>query len=59
VDITETQAKKRQALYCHVSQDPPGIYQCGHAAMEDFRGREMGVAAAEAFIRMNGKLFLL
>ena len=58
VDITETQEQKKQALYCHLSQDPPGIYQCGHAAMEDFRGREMGVTAAEAFIRMNGKLFL-
>jgi LmbE family N-acetylglucosaminyl deacetylase len=56
VDITATQELKRKALYCHVSQDPPGIYQCGHAAMEDFRGREMGVKAAEAFIRMNGNL---
>ena len=56
VDITETQAQKRKALYCHVSQDPPGIYECGHAAMEDFRGREMGVKAGEAFVRMNGKL---
>jgi LmbE family N-acetylglucosaminyl deacetylase len=56
VDITETQAQKRRALYCHVSQDPPGIYECGHAAMEDFRGREMGVKAGEAFVRMNGKL---
>ena len=54
VDITNTQEQKRKALYCHVSQDPPGIYACGHAAMEDFRGREMGVKAAEAFIRMNG-----
>lgn len=56
VDITATQAIKRKALYCHVSQDPPGIYACGHAAMEDFRGREMGVKAAEAFIKMNGQL---
>lgn len=56
VDITATQAQKKQAVYCHASQDPPGIYQCGHSSMEDFRGREMGVKAAEAFIRMNGKL---
>lgn len=55
-DITATQEQKRQAVYCHLSQDPPGIYQCGHAAMEEFRGREMGVKAAEAFIRMNGYL---
>ena len=55
VDITETQQQKKEALYCHVSQDPPSIYDCGHAAMEDFRGREMGVHAAEAFIKMNGR----
>lgn len=55
VDISETQELKRKAVYCHVSQDPPGIYACGHAAMEDFRGRELGVKAAEAFVRMTGK----
>lgn len=55
VDITETQEQKRKAVYCHVSQDPPGIYGCGHAAMEDFRGRELGVKAAEAFVYMTGK----
>src|SRR6185312_6767305 len=56
VDITETQEQKRKAVYCHVSQDPPGIYGCGHAAMEDFRGRELGVKAGEGFVRMTGKL---
>jgi LmbE family N-acetylglucosaminyl deacetylase len=55
VDITETQELKRKAVYCHVSQDPPGIYNCGHTAMEQFRGLELGSAAAEAFIRMTGK----
>lgn len=55
VDITETQEQKRKAVYCHVSQDPPGIYGCGHASMEDFRGRELGVKAAEAFVYMTGK----
>jgi LmbE family N-acetylglucosaminyl deacetylase len=54
VDISATQEQKRKALYCHISQDPPGIYQCGHAAMEDFRGRELGVKAAEGFVRMTG-----
>ncbi len=56
VDITSTQEQKKKAVYCHVSQDPPGIYECGHAAMEDFRGRELGVKAGEAFVRMSGKL---
>ena len=55
VDITDTQEQKRKSVYCHVSQDPPGIYGCGHAAMEDFRGRELGVKAAEAFVYMAGK----
>ncbi|MFB9843714.1 PIG-L deacetylase family protein [Mucilaginibacter ginsenosidivorans] len=55
VDITETQEQKRKSVYCHVSQDPPGIYGCGHASMEDFRGRELGVKAAEAFVFMTGK----
>ena len=41
VDISDTREQKRKALYCQVSQDPPGIYQCGHAAMEEFRGREI------------------
>ncbi len=54
VDISATQEQKKKAVYCHVSQDPPGIYQCGHAAMEEFRGRELGVKAAEAFVRMTG-----
>ena len=55
VDISETKEQKKKAIYCHVSQDPPGIYRCGHSAMEEFRGRELGVAAAEAFVRMTGQ----
>ncbi len=44
VDITKEQETKRKALYCHVSQDPPGIYACGHELMEKFRegGRPYG-----------------
>ncbi|MEJ7683696.1 MAG: hypothetical protein WKG06_38720 [Segetibacter sp.] len=55
IDITDTQELKRKAVFCHTSQEPPGIYNCGHAAMEEFRGRELGVKAAEAFICMNGR----
>jgi len=55
VDITDTQEIKKKAVYCHTSQDPPGIYACGHTSMEDFRGRELGVKAAEGFVRMTGK----
>ncbi|HEV8082358.1 MAG TPA: PIG-L deacetylase family protein [Chitinophagaceae bacterium] len=56
VDISDTQEQKRKAVYCHTSQDPDSIYSCGHAAMEEFRGRELGVKAAEGFVRMSGKL---
>jgi LmbE family N-acetylglucosaminyl deacetylase len=55
VDISSTQALKKTAVYCHQSQDPSGIYNCGHAAMEDFRGREIDVHAAEAFVHMTGR----
>ncbi len=55
VDITNEQETKRKALYCHVSQDPPGIYACGHEIMEKFRGVEAGVKAAEGFVKLNGK----
>lgn len=55
VDITDVQEQKRKAVYCHISQDPASIYDCGHASMEDFRGRELGVKAAEAFFRVNGR----
>jgi LmbE family N-acetylglucosaminyl deacetylase len=55
IDISETQEQKRKAVYSHSSQDPQSIYNCGHAAMEEFRGRELGVKAAEAFVRMSGR----
>lgn len=55
IDITDTQEQKRRAVYCHVSQDPPGIYACGHASMEEFRGRELGAKAGEAFVRLTGQ----
>ena len=49
VDITPTREKKKQALFAHKSQDGEGIYRKHHEVMENFRGRELGVAAAEAF----------
>lgn len=55
IDITTTQEQKRKAVYCHVSQDPDSIYNaadCNHGMMEKFRGIEMSVHAAEAFVRM-------
>jgi LmbE family N-acetylglucosaminyl deacetylase len=63
VDISETQAIKMKALACHASQHiiaADGKYtqvmqDCGQPSMEDFRGKSLGVKAAEAFIRMTGR----
>ena len=55
VDITEVREQKRKSIECHISQDPESIYGCGHLSSEDFRGRELGVKAAEAFVHMTGK----
>jgi LmbE family N-acetylglucosaminyl deacetylase len=49
VDITATRDRKKAALFAHRSQDGEGIYRNHHGPMESFRGRELGVAAAEAF----------
>ncbi len=59
VDITATREQKRKAVYCHVSQDPPGVYvssDCNHQQMEKFRGLESQCEAAEAFVKLNGAL---
>ncbi len=55
VDITATQELKRKAVYCHQSQVPASIYNCGHTLMEEFRGIASGFGAAEGFVRMTGK----
>jgi LmbE family N-acetylglucosaminyl deacetylase len=60
VDITAIREKKKAALFAHKSQDGEGIYRQHHEIMENFRGRESGTTAAEAFIRVaraaNGAL---
>lgn len=59
VDITTTKELKKNALFCHTSQNPPGIYaasDCNHGMMELFRGIEISVPAAEAFVRMGTAL---
>jgi LmbE family N-acetylglucosaminyl deacetylase len=50
VDITSVVEKKKAALFAHRSQDGEAIYREHHRVMEDFRGRELGVKAAEAFV---------
>jgi LmbE family N-acetylglucosaminyl deacetylase len=53
VDISDFAAKKREALFCHVSQDPEGWVDDWHGNMAQFRGREIGVADAEAFVHLK------
>ena len=55
VDIESTQEQKRRSVFCHKSQHPEEIYSEGHADMEMFRGREIGVKAAEGFVTANSK----
>ena len=57
IDITAVVNKKEQALFKHVSQDPEGIYNEHHHVMQQFRGREIGVKEAEAFIRVAASDF--
>ena len=53
VDISDFAAKKREALFCHVSQDPEGWVDDWHGNMAKFRGREIGVADADAFVHLK------
>jgi len=52
VDITAVREKKKAALFAHKSQNGEEIYRRHHEAMESFRGREAGTAAAEAFVHL-------
>jgi LmbE family N-acetylglucosaminyl deacetylase len=52
VDISSVRDKKKKALFAHRSQNGERIYKVHHEVMETFRGRELGVAAAEAFVAL-------
>ena len=52
VDITPTRAKKKAALFAHRSQNGERIYREYHEGIDNFRGREAGVEAAEAFAHL-------
>jgi LmbE family N-acetylglucosaminyl deacetylase len=54
VDITSSREKKKACLFVHKSQNGEQIYRNHLEIMEDFRGREAGMKAAEAFIRLVG-----
>jgi LmbE family N-acetylglucosaminyl deacetylase len=53
VDITTVVEQKKSALFAHVSQDGKGIWREHHQIMAQWRGREIGVAAAEGFVHVN------
>jgi N-acetylglucosamine malate deacetylase 1 len=53
VDITPVREKKKAALFAHKSQDGEGIWKKHHEVIADFRGREAGVGAAEAFFHLG------
>jgi LmbE family N-acetylglucosaminyl deacetylase len=53
VDISAIATQKKSALYQHKSQDPDEIYFKHHFIMQQFRGREINVKEAEAFVRLD------
>jgi LmbE family N-acetylglucosaminyl deacetylase len=53
VDISAVVEVKKRALFAHRSQDGEAIWRNHHEPMAAFRGRELGVAAAEAFVRLS------
>src|SRR5882762_7541239 len=54
VDVSPVLEQKKRALFAHVSQDGQGIWREHHEVMAQWRGREVGVTAAEAFVHLNG-----
>ena len=53
VDISAVLEKKKAALLAHASQDGAAIWRMHHEPMAQWRGREMGVVAAEGFVRLQ------
>ena len=53
VDISEVRDRKKAAMFVHQTQDPVNVYNRYFKAMEDFRGLEAGVKAAEGFIHFK------
>jgi len=53
VDVSPVLEKKKAALLAHVSQDGLGVWQRHHEPIGLWRGREAGVAMAEAFVHLT------
>jgi LmbE family N-acetylglucosaminyl deacetylase len=52
VDVSSVREQKKAALFAHKSQDGERIYREFHEPMENYRGRESGCQAAEAFVHL-------
>jgi len=50
VDISDVRDRKKQAMFAHKSQGPGDVYNGWFRTMEEFRGLEAGVKAAEGFV---------
>ena len=55
VDITDIREKKKALMFAHQTQRPQETYDDFFKAMEEFRGLEAGVKAAEAFVHFKTK----
>jgi LmbE family N-acetylglucosaminyl deacetylase len=53
VDITNVREKKKAAMFAHKTQDPINTYNDYFKPLEEFRGLEAGVKAAECFIHFK------
>lgn len=53
VDISSVIEQKKSALFAHVSQDGQAIWREHHEIMAHWRGREVGLPVAEAFVHLN------
>jgi LmbE family N-acetylglucosaminyl deacetylase len=56
VDVSKVLARKKAALLAHVSQKGDEVWTEHHGPIAQWRGRELGVEAAEAFIHVNSGL---
>jgi N-acetylglucosamine malate deacetylase 1 len=55
IDISAVRDIKKQAMFAHKTQFPEETYNSYFRTMEEFRGLEAGVKAAEGFIHFTDK----
>lgn len=56
VDISSVRERKKEAMFAHKTQDPERTYLTYFKPLEEFRGLESGVTAAEAFIHFKAEV---